>query len=169
MLCEEISNLYDKSQSKKIIQFLSEIPLLCRLNNNAAENRKSQQLEEHKYHPVSIQRGEVIMALITEGVGAELCGQHLVVIIQNKKANIYSSKVNVLPIEGDGLKINPAYQMSLCSSDLITGSLDKNPSRIIMTDILTLDKSRLARKIGVIKPEKMAEIDKRLKIQLGLK
>lgn len=33
-------------------------------------------------------------------IGSELCGNHLVVIIQNKKANIYGEKVNVLPIEG---------------------------------------------------------------------
>ena len=59
---------------------------------------------------------------ITEGVGSELCGNHLVVIIQNKKANIYSEKVNVLPIEGDGTKINPNYQVRLSSAELADGS-----------------------------------------------
>ena len=56
-------------------------------------------------------------------MGSELCGNHLVVIIQNKKANIYSEKVNVLPIEGDGTKINPNYQVRLSSAELADGKL----------------------------------------------
>ena len=77
------------------------------MHHNSIENRKLRSSHEKKFHPVKPYRGEIYNAFITEGVGSELCGNHLVVIIQNKKANIYSEKVNVLPIEGDGTKINP--------------------------------------------------------------
>lgn len=86
----------------------------------------------------------------------------MVIIISNDTGNIYSEKVNVLPIEGDGTKINPKYQMRLPNSDLESGHLDKDPSRIIFTDIMTIDKARLDIKIGMIKHEKMKEINSNL-------
>ena len=87
---------------------------------------------------------------------------------QNKKANIYSEKVNILPIEGDGTKINPNYQIRLSSAELADGKLDKEPSRIIVTDITTIDKARLGRWIGRLTPECIATIEKLLKNHLEL-
>lgn len=75
-----------------------------------------------------------------------------------------------MPIEGDGKKINPNYQKQLKNTDLEEGRLDKNPSRVIITDILTFDKSRLKGRIGKIKPEYMSKvIDPAIKRQLELK
>lgn len=152
----------------KAISYLRYIPELCRMHHNSVENRKLRSSHPQKYHPVKPYRGEIYNAFITEGVGSELCGNHLVVIIQNKKANIYSEKVNVLPIEGDGTKINPNYQIQLSSKDLIEGILDKEPSRIIVTDITTIDKSRLGKRIGRLTPECLTSVDKLLKRHLEL-
>lgn len=74
-----------------------------------------------------------------------------------------------MPIEGDGSKINPHYQIELTNADLEQGMLDKNPSRIIFTDIMTLDKARLDRKIGKLKPEKIEEVNRYLIAHLELK
>ena len=101
-------------------------------------------------------------------MGSELCGNHLVVIIQNKKANIYSEKVHVLPIEGDGTKINLNYQVRLSSAELADGKLDKEPSRIIVTDITTIDKARLGRRIGRLTPQCLVAVEKLLKNHLEL-
>lgn len=107
----------------KTVSYLRYIPEQCRMHHNSIENRKLRSSHEKKFHPVKPYRGEIYNAFITEGVGSELCGNHLVVIIQNKKANIYSEKVNVLPIEGDGTKINPNYQVRLSSAELANGKL----------------------------------------------
>lgn len=152
----------------KAVTYLRYIPEQCRMHHNSLENRKVRDAHPKKFHPVKPQRGEIYNAFITEGVGSELCGNHLVVIIQNKKGNIYSEKVNVLPIEGNGAKINPNYQVRLSSSDLASGSLNKNPSRIIITDITTIDKARLGRKIGCLTPECLAEVDTLLRKHLEL-
>ena len=152
----------------KAIAYLRHIPEQCRMHHNTLENRKLRDSHPQKFHPVKLQRGEIYNALITEGVGSELCGNHLVVIIQNKKGNIYSEKVNVLPIEGDGTKINPNYQVRLSSADLISGSLTKDPSRIIVTDITTIDKARLGRKIGCLSSSCLSTVDKLLKKHLEL-
>lgn len=97
-----------------------------------------------------------------------MCGNHLVVIIQGKKANIYSEKVNVLPIEGNGTKINPNYQIRLTSAELASGRLAKDPSRIIITDITTIDKARLGRRIGHLTPECLFSVENLLKKHLEL-
>lgn len=152
----------------KVISYLRYIPDQCRMHHNSVENRKLRSSHTQKYHPVKPCRGEIYNAFITEGVGSELCGNHLVVIVQNKKANIYSEKVNILPIEGDGTKINPNYQVRLSSSDLADGRLDKEPSRIIITDITTIDKARLGRRIGCLTSECLASVDKLLKRHLEL-
>ena len=152
----------------KAISYLRYIPEQCRMHHNSVENRKLRFSHPQKYHPVKPYRGEIYNAFITEGVGSELCGNHLVVIVQNKKGNIYSEKVNVLPIEGDGTKINPNYQVQLSFKDLIDGKLDKEPSRIIVTDITTIDKARLGRRIGCLTPECLAAVDKLLKKHLDL-
>ena len=152
----------------KAVTYLRHIPEQCRMHHNSLENRKLRDSHPKRFHPVKPQRGEIYNAFITEGIGSELCGNHLVVIIQNKKGNIYGEKVNVLPIEGDGTKINPNYQVRLSSTDLAFGSLAKDPSRIIVTDITTIDKSRLGRKIGCLSPNCLATVDKLLKKHLEL-
>lgn len=165
---EKITTNLNNSNENKILQYLKEIPLLCEMDKQSKQNRKLRSKDPKHFHPIGVGRGEIYNLEITEGVGSELSGNHLVIIIQNKKGNMYSEKVNVLLIEGDGKSINPNYQMELNNSDLSSGTLDKNPSRIILTDILTFDKARLKGKIGIVKPEKMKSIDKKIKVQLSL-
>lgn len=165
-----ITKIISKDNIEKIISYVKQIPLMCSLNVKSIEFRRLRSLDEHKLHPKSVGRGEIYNLEITEGIGSELSDNHLVVIIQNKKGNMYSEKVNVLPIEGDGRRFNPNYQKQLKNDDLEYGHLDKNPSRIIITDILTYDKARLKNKIGKVKPEYMSKIiDVALKKQLELK
>ena len=66
------------------------------------------------------------------------------------------------------MKVNSNYQVKLANDDMETGHLNKNPSRIIITDITTIDKARLDRRIGKIKPECMSAVDKLLRQQLSL-
>lgn len=155
--------------SKKILSILYTIPDICKMHHQSIENRKTKQADiEKHYHPIRPLRGEIYDARITEGVGSELAGNHPVVIIQNDKGNIYGEKVNVLPIEGDGNKINPNYQIPLSNLELEFGALSKNPSRIIVTDIMTIDKSRLGIKIGRVRSDYMGTISKALKKQLEI-
>ncbi|EEL84478.1 TPA: type II toxin-antitoxin system PemK/MazF family toxin [Bacillus cereus] len=166
-LNSEMSDIKNIS-SNKAISLLGAIPTLCKLHFDSIENRKVKNANPEKTHPIIPERGEIYNAEITVNIGSELSGNHLVVILQNNKGNMYGEKVNVLPIEGDGNKINPKYQCQLTNDDLEEGHLDKNPSRIIITDITTFDKARLGIRIGKIKPEKMMEISEMLKKQLVL-
>lgn len=154
--------------SSVIFDLIRDIPDICKMHHDSCENTKIRVRNSNKNHPISPRRGQIYNAYITTGVGKELKKNHLVVIIQNLKANIFSEKVNVIPIEGDGNNINPVYMEQICSNDLVEGSLDKNPSRVITSDILTIDKARLGRFIGKLSEEKMSLISEKLKKQLDL-
>ena len=132
------------------------------------ENTQSKKISTTNMHPIIPTRGEIYNANITEGVGKELCGNHLVIVIQNANSNIFSDKVTVIPIEGDGTYIKKSYQMRLTNNDLAFGHIDKDPSRIIFSDIMTIDKSRLERKIGMLNKEKIEKINLAIKRHLSL-
>lgn len=154
---------------KKMSDIIKDIPSVCKMSYKSYENSQLRRVTYNNMHPIIPTRGEIYDAYITEGVGKELSGNHPVIIIQGAAANMYSDKVNVLPIEGDGTKIKSSYQEPLTSDDIEgTVKLLKEKSRIITSDILTLDKARLGKKVGKIKDEKMLIIDKKIKKQLGL-
>lgn len=154
---------------KKMSSIIKDIPAICKMSYDSYENSQLRKVNYNNMHPIIPSRGEIYNAFITEGVGKELSGNHPVIVIQGRAANMYSDKVNVLPIEGDGSKIKPSYQEPLVSDDLEGEvTLLKEHSRIITSDILTLDKARLGKKIGKLKEEKMLLIDKKIKKQLGL-
>lgn len=154
---------------RKLPSLIKDIPSICEMHYNSYENMQKTKKHFQNLHPIKPSRGELYYAYITEGVGTELCGTHPVLIIQNQNSNLHSSKINVLPIEGDGNKIKPKYQEQITSEDLEgTASLIKNPSRVIISDIMTIDKSRLGGKIGKLNQDKLNTICEKLKQHLVL-
>lgn len=167
-LFSNIAAILTSDNRKEIQRYLKDIITNAKLNLISKNNRAIQTNNPGKTHPTKIYSGEIYYITMTDGVGTELKGDHLGIVIQNTKANIYSSKVNVVPIEGDGSKINKNYNVELTNTDLVEGHIDKDPSRIITTDILTLDKCRLGKKIGKVMPEKLSEIRKYVRKQLDI-
>ena len=154
---------------RKSTSLIKDFPSICEMSYKSYEYIEKKKISNTNMHPIIPTRGEIYNAFITEGVGRELTGNHLVVILQNQNSNMYSDKVTVVPIEGDGNKIKPSYQTKLTNEDLYSGKLDKDPSRIIFSDIMTIDKSRLGRKIGMLKDEKIQKLNKLIKKHLSLK
>ncbi|MGG3691225.1 type II toxin-antitoxin system PemK/MazF family toxin [Heyndrickxia ginsengihumi] len=167
-LLDILSTLH-KRNFKKAFIIINSIPEKCRLDQKSYDHGIQKKANKKKLHPTRPVRGEIYNALISEdNVGTELNGNHLCVIISNKKKNLYSEKVNVVPIEGDGKNIDPRNNIQLTNADLENGKLDKDPSKIIGADIMTLDKARLDRKIGKLKDEKLNEVMEMVKAQLGI-
>lgn len=153
---------------RKSSSLIKDFPKVCELSYTSYEYTAIKKATNNNQHPIIPTRGEIYNAFITEGVGKELCGNHLVIIIQNANSNMYSDKVTVVPIEGDGNKIKKSYQLKLNNSDLEEGSLDKDPSRIIFSDIMSIDKARLGRKIGKLNNEKMNRLNFLIRKHLSL-
>lgn len=153
---------------KKSTSLIKDFTTVCELSYKSYENAEKKKTSNSNTHPIIPTRGEIYNAFITEGVGRELSGNHLVVVIQNQTSNIYSDKVTVVPIEGDGQKIKSSYQTKLTNQDLDFGTIDKDPSRIIFADIMSIDKARLGRKIGKLSNEKLERLNILLKKHLNL-
>lgn len=153
---------------KKTTSIIKDIPSICEMSFKSSENTEFKRKSYDHFHPIIPKRGEIYNAFITEGVGKELAGNHLVIVIQDVNSNLYSDKVTVIPIEGNGKVIKKSYQLRLTNEDLSSGHIDKDPSRIIFSDIMTLDKARLVRKIGCLTNEKMLKINTLLKKHLSL-
>lgn len=164
-----VTQIIASDNIEKIISYIRQIPVLCSINIKSAKNRCLRNNHPKKYHPIKVFKGEIYNACITENAGSELSSNHLVIIIQGFSSNVYGEKVTVLPIEGDGWKINPHYQIKLINDDLEEGLLDKNPSRIIFTDITTIDKARLDKKIGKLSTDKLEEINRSILSHLDIK
>lgn len=163
-----LSNIKNTS-FRKMSAIIKDIPAICKMSYESYENSQLRKMSYNKVHPIVPIRGEIYNAFITEGVGKELCGTHPVLIVQNQTQNIHAEKVNILPLEGDGNKINPKYQVQITSQDMENNAtLSKDPSRVIISDIMTIDKARLGKKIGKLKQSKMDLINQTLKIQLDL-
>ncbi len=153
---------------RKSTCLIKDFPTVCELSYRSYQNTEKKKISNTNMHPIIPTRGEIYNAFITEGVGKELSGNHLVIIIQNRNSNIYSDKVTIVPIEGDGQKIKSNYQTKLTNNDLCLGKIDKDPSRIIFSDIMSIDKARLGRKIGKLSNEKMERLNLLLKKHLNL-
>lgn len=165
----EVTQTITHSNINKINSCIKQIPKICEIDIKSETNRQIRDNHEKHYHPIKVFKGDIYNAQITQNAGSELSDNHLVVIIQGFSSNVYGEKVTVLPIEGDGIKINPHYQIKLTNADLESGQLDKDPSRIIFTDVMTLDKARLDRKVGKLNPKKIEEVNGYLVAHLDLK
>lgn len=153
---------------RKTTSIIKDVPSVCEMSYKSYENSEIKRISSTNMHPIIPTRGEIYNANITEGVGKELCGNHLVIVIQNQNSNIFSDKVTVVPIEGDGHYIKKSYQMRLTNSDLEFGKIDKDPSRIIFADIMSIDKARLERKIGKLNESKIEKLNIAIKKHLSL-
>jgi mRNA-degrading endonuclease toxin of MazEF toxin-antitoxin module len=162
-----VINSIKNISNSKLIALVKPLPVLCRLHYLSIENKTKQRNNDENHHPIQPIRGEIYNTLITENIGSELNGNHLVVVVSNSQTNIFAEKINVIPIEGDGTRV-PKYLVQLNNEDLDDGHLDKEPSRIIIPEILTIDKARLQNRIGKIKADKMKIINDKLKRQLAI-
>ena len=74
---ENIKNISFRKSSTLIKDF----PTVCELSYISHENTEKRKQSNSNMHPVIPTRGEIYNAFITESVGNELSGNHLVVVI----------------------------------------------------------------------------------------
>jgi mRNA interferase MazF len=118
-------------------------------------------------------RGEVYMAEIGSNIGFEFCFYHPVLIIQNDFGNGQGETTIVLPITDlDDEKYDKNIHQRIYNSDLvykIKNGLDKEPSKVKIADILTIDKVRIKRKVGKVSPRFLRIVERKLSRVLDLK
>ena len=110
----------------------------------------------------TISRGEIWIVDFSPGRGSEQKGLRPALVVQNDVGNRYAATTIVAAITGT-LKEYPVTVM-LESHE---GGLDRE-SMVNLAQILTLDKSRLVRRLGAISQGRLREVDAALVVSLGM-
>ncbi|NJD68931.1 MAG: type II toxin-antitoxin system PemK/MazF family toxin [candidate division NC10 bacterium] len=110
----------------------------------------------------SPRRGEVWMVNFNPGRGSEQLGIRPALIIQNDVGNQYASTTIVAAITSS-IKIYPVTVL------LKKGEAGlKQASMINLAQILTIDKSRLQRRLGALRPETVTRVTAAVRISLDV-
>ena len=107
-------------------------------------------------------RSEVWLVNFNPGRGSEQKGIRPAIILQNDIGNQYAATTIIAAITTT-IKIYPVTVFLKAKS----AGLSEN-SMINLAQILTVDKSRLHKKLGQLTGKQMAKVDKALRISLGL-
>ena len=107
-------------------------------------------------------RGEVWLVNFSPGRGSEQQGIRPAVVIQNDVGNQYAATTIVAAITST-LRIYPVT-VPLRRGE---GGL-RQASMVNLAQILTIDKARLQRRLGVLAPERIATVNAAMKVSLDL-
>lgn len=107
-------------------------------------------------------RGEVWLVDFNPGRGSEQAGLRPALIIQNDVGNRFSSTTIVAAITTTIKKYPVTVLLDGHEAGLAHSSI------VNLSQILTLDKTRLTKRIGALSQSSLAEVNDALKISLGL-
>jgi len=108
-------------------------------------------------------RGEIYLVNWDPGRGSEQTGKRPALVIQNDIGNRYSPTTIVAACTTASVK---AYPFIVCVSAAESGM--GRDSSINLAQIMTVERTRLERKLGELSRERMLEIDRALKNSLGI-
>ena len=113
---------------------------------------------------MNIKRGGIYVAALDLVVEREISKTRPAVVVSNNKNNEFSGTVTILPITSKKLQRIYLFEVLLPKG---SGNLPKD-SKVKADQIRTLDKVRLVKEIGKLDQKEMNEIEKAMKIHLGL-
>jgi len=109
-------------------------------------------------------RGDIVLVNLEPVAGSEQGRTRPAVVIQNNISNIYSPTTIVAPITSRVYEKEYPTNVVLSNDD---SKLDKD-STILLNQIRTIDKKRIAKKLGFLNEFLMKKIDFAIKISLDL-
>jgi len=113
---------------------------------------------------VQVRRGEVYLVSLDPTLGAEIRKTRPAVVVQNDLANRRSPITIVAAVSSQ-------FEERLYPTEVFVRALEGGltaDSVVLLNQIRSVDKGRLARRLGVLKAETMREIDAALLLSLGL-
>lgn len=124
-------------------------------------------------HPITILNQHIYVIDFGSTVGMEFKDLHLGLVIQNDKGNLYSDTVIVLPItdfkSDEKYDINVHHKIYNSYFEFVDrNGLDKNPSKVKIADITTIDKSRIGNRVGKLNDKTYGLIVRKLKKILNI-
>ena len=114
---------------------------------------------------MNIRRGDVFLAALDPVLGKEISKTRPVVVVSNDKNNAFSGTVTILPISSQSLDKTYPFEVVLPTG---TANLPKD-SKVKADQIRTIDKSRIIKHIGSLKPSEIVSIENAIRLHLGIK
>ena len=111
-----------------------------------------------------MKRGDVYMAGLDPVIGSEQGGFRPVVIIQNNLGNLHAPTVIAVPLTGSSSKPPLPTHVMIPSGE---AGLWRD-STALCEQVRTLEKSRLARRLGSVKPETLAKLGQALRRSMDI-
>lgn len=108
-----------------------------------------------------IKRGDIYYAVLNPVIGSEQGGTRPTLILQNDTGNKFSPTVIIAPITGRSKKRLPTH-VSVDIPELPKDSI------VLLEQIRTIDKQRLAEYIGRLDNTQMKEVEQAIDISLGM-
>ena len=113
---------------------------------------------------MNIRRGEVYLAALDPVLGKEISKTRPIVVMSNDKNNAFSGTVTVLPITSQSVGKTYPFEVLL---PMGTANLPKD-SKVKADQIRTVDKSRIIKHIGALKPNEIESIENAIRLHLGI-
>ncbi len=113
---------------------------------------------------MSIRRGDIFWVDLDPTRGSEQAGRRPVLVIQNDVGNAVASTVIIAPLTTK--RFTKDYPVNVHIPAGIAGL--KEDSTALLSQIRTIDKLRLERKIGHLPPTYLRLVDRAIVISLGL-
>ena len=111
---------------------------------------------------MEIKRGDIVWVDFNPARGSEQAGFRPALVIQNDTGNKYAPTTIVAAIT----RTRASYPFMVPLEKGEGGLVE--PSAVNLSQILTIDKSRITSKLGALSPEKMVFIDQAICLSLGL-
>lgn len=112
-----------------------------------------------------IKRGEIWVTDLRPGVGWEVAKKRPSLIVSSNAINTISPVVIVVPISSQIPEVLGPERLLLHENEAV--GLTKK-SVILITQIRAIDKTRLVKRVGTIKEEKLLEVEGSIKLVLGM-
>lgn len=97
-------------------------------------------------------------------IGSEIGKTRPALVISNDVGNQYADRVIVAPITSGGLSRVYPFEVLAPAGE---GGLVSD-SKIVLDQIRTVDKRRLGQLIGVLSPQRMAEVNEAIRLSLAV-
>ena len=110
----------------------------------------------------TVRRGDVYLADLNPAIGCEQGGIRPVLVLQNDIGNLYSPTTIVAAVTAKQTK------KKLPVHTPISACMLRTDSTLLLEQIRTIDKCRLQAYLGSINQKEMRDIDRALKLSIGL-
>lgn len=111
-----------------------------------------------------IKRGDLFWVSLDPTQGSEQAGRRPALVIQNDIGNEFAATVIIAPLTTK--QYGKPYPTNVTVSAGTAGI--KEDSTVLLSQIRTIDKRRLKKKIGHLAPSHLSEVNRAIAISLGL-